>query len=122
MQRAVTAWHLGWEGAHAASGREWQAPLLAQLLDDPYSQVRFVSGRSLRSLPGFEDLDYDFLASSESRRRTKHQVVEKWKESGCRPDPVPAARMIVGQDGRPDHDLIQQLLRQRDLTPVAIPE
>jgi hypothetical protein len=68
-QRAVAAWHMGWEPARRASGDAWIAPFLAQLLDDPYSAVRFVAYRALRALPGFGDLQYDFVGAPDERRQ-----------------------------------------------------
>ncbi|HET6408369.1 MAG TPA: cytochrome c3 family protein, partial [Chthoniobacteraceae bacterium] len=49
-QRALVAWHFGWPPAQQASGTNWVAPLLGQLLDDPYAAVRIVAERSARSL------------------------------------------------------------------------
>jgi hypothetical protein len=45
--RVLVADALGSPGAIAASGRSWQAPLLAELRRDPYAAVRFVAERSL---------------------------------------------------------------------------
>jgi hypothetical protein len=50
-QRAIVADAMGRASAKDASGAEWSAPFLAQLLVDPYSAVRYVAFRSLRSLP-----------------------------------------------------------------------
>ena len=40
------AWHLGWPEAQAISGKEWMAPQLAVLLEDPYDAVRYIANRS----------------------------------------------------------------------------
>ena len=60
-QRVIAAWHFGWPDAHEASGTHWLAPHLAHLLEDPYGVVRYVAARSLRTLPGAERLDFDYL-------------------------------------------------------------
>lgn len=73
-QRAIVAWHAGWEPAHEASGRAWLAPFLAHLLQDPYACVRFIASRSLRGLPGFAGLDYDFVGGADARARARRQV------------------------------------------------
>src|SRR5690606_33699925 len=52
-QRALIAWHLGWEPAQEVSGTDWMPPMLGQLLEDPYAAVRFIGRRSLRTLPTF---------------------------------------------------------------------
>ena len=46
------------------------APFLVELLDDNYSAVRHTAIRSLRTLPGFADLAYDYVGSEESRSHT----------------------------------------------------
>jgi predicted CXXCH cytochrome family protein len=53
-QRALLAWHLGWEPALAVSGRDWQTPSLTLLLDDPYPAVREVARRSLRRVAALD--------------------------------------------------------------------
>lgn len=61
--RVLVADALGSPGAIAASGRSWQAPLLAELQRDPYAAVRFVAERSSRAVePSAPPLDAD-LAS-----------------------------------------------------------
>ena len=41
-QRALAVFALGWEPALAASGNDWEAPLLAATLEDPYPAVRMI--------------------------------------------------------------------------------
>ena len=53
IQRAIAAWHMGWQPALEASGMVWQSPFLAKLLQDPYAQVRLLSYKSLKKMPGF---------------------------------------------------------------------
>jgi len=66
--RAIVAWHMGWPAAQRASaGGAWMAPYLVELLDDDYSAIRYAAIRSLRTLPGFSDLPYDYVGSEESR-------------------------------------------------------
>ena len=60
-QRQTVAWHLGWPDARAALPPGWGAPFLARTLDDPYAAVRYLAGKSLARLPGFEDFEYDYL-------------------------------------------------------------
>jgi len=65
--RALTAWSLGWTAAQAASARDWMAPLLVELLGDEYPAVRYIAYRSLRTLPGFADFTFDYVAPEEAR-------------------------------------------------------
>ena len=57
-QRALAAWAFGWAPAQATSGADWMAPLLLRALTDDYAAVRWAALRSLRSLPGFAELDW----------------------------------------------------------------
>lgn len=45
--RVIIADHLGWAPSRAASGGDWQPPLLERAARDPYAAVRFVARRSL---------------------------------------------------------------------------
>jgi predicted CXXCH cytochrome family protein len=77
-QRALAAFAMGWGDAQRASGTGWLAPLLAETLTDPYSAVRYVGYRSLRTIPGFEGMDYDFVGSEAARSAAAAQVVARW--------------------------------------------
>ncbi len=81
-QRALMAWSMGWEPARVASGRDWLPPYLLQLLlDDPYPAVRIVAARSLRSLPGFEDLRYDPTGPPEERAGAAREAFRAWSRA-----------------------------------------
>jgi len=78
--RALAAWHYGWEPAKQASGTGWQVPLLATLLEDPYSAVRYIAARSLRSYEGMEQLSHDFIGSPEDWAQSRDHVTRKWRQ------------------------------------------
>ena len=61
------------------------APYLAQLLDDPYQAVRLIAYRSLRSLPGYETFEYDFLAPAPERAAARLRALEIWRGAPDRP-------------------------------------
>ena len=65
--RALTAWSMGWGPAQEASGTTWMVPHLGEALGDPYDAVRFIAARSLRSLPGYANLEYDFVGPRQAR-------------------------------------------------------
>ena len=65
--RAIAAHAAGDHPAMAPSMAPSMAPFLVELLDDDYSAVRHTAIRSLRTLPGFADLPYDYVGSGESR-------------------------------------------------------
>lgn len=77
-QRALVAWGMGWDAARAVSGADWQEPLLAELLDDPYEAVRFVSEKTLRGYPAGATLDYDFVGPPQQRAAALERVITEW--------------------------------------------
>jgi hypothetical protein len=119
--RVVVAAQLGWEPARRASIAGWQAQLLVAALDDPYAAVRFVAARSLRSLPGFAELDYDFIAerglrlAAQERARARAERLALPAAAGTTELPLDAA-------GRFPPELLPELARSRDPRPVRIAE
>jgi hypothetical protein len=78
-QRAIAASALGWAPAVEISGaKEWAPPLLAVLLDDPYDAVRYHANRSLRRIPGFDAIEYDWMAPEALRRQQSNAVSQRW--------------------------------------------
>jgi predicted CXXCH cytochrome family protein len=95
-ERVVFAWAFGLREAREASDDGWQAPYLAALLDDPYSAVRVVAARSLRSYAEFSRLEYDFLAPPERRRSARDAVLDRFPAERAR-----IAELLARQDTRP---------------------
>jgi predicted CXXCH cytochrome family protein len=111
IQRAIIAWHMGWGPALAASGSDWQAPFLAQVLNDPYAAVRFNAGRSIRALPGHEAFAYDYLGSDEEHRRAQSEVLQTWSAHGpARGESV----LLMQEPGRVQEAALGRLFLQRD--------
>jgi hypothetical protein len=117
-QRGLIAWHMGWPPAQQASGSAWLAAYLAQLLDDPYPAVRIIASRSLRTLPGFADLRYDYTGSAAQMEAARVQAVAIWqeqvREAVAAGDPAvtdPAFALSVADFDR--------LLAERDERPVS---
>lgn len=77
-QRALIAWHMGWEPAREASGSNWMLPYLAETLDDPYSVVRYIGQRSLKTLPGQRRFKFDYIAPLKERTLAKSEVLQGW--------------------------------------------
>jgi predicted CXXCH cytochrome family protein len=120
-QRALIAWHLGWSPAQGASGAAWMAPYLAVLLDDPYSVVRYLAYHSIRTLPGFEDFEYDFVARPERRGSVREAVLERWRRSMGGAETF-SPETLIGQDGTLAIDRIRALLMERDNRPMDLKE
>ena len=128
-QRALAAWYLGWKPAQEVAGNEWIAPLLAPLLEDPYDVVRYVAARSLRGLPGFEDLDYDYVGDEAARTPAKRKVWDQYKEqratrpgAGETEDTERASRLLLYVDGSLHRVALARLLERRDDRDVTLAE
>jgi predicted CXXCH cytochrome family protein len=119
--RVVVAAQLGWEPAQRASGSGWQAQLLVAALDDPYAAVRFVAARSLRTLPGFADLDYDYVAERSQRLEAQEQARARARQLARPVDPG-ATELPIDAAGLFPSELLIQLGRSRDPRPVRIAE
>lgn len=115
--RAITAWHAGRPESQQASGSEWLAPILAPLLDDPYDAVRWIAAKSLRTLPGYAEFQYDFLDAPDVRSAAAQRVFDGWSGPGAQAPPS-----LFGPDGSPNARLLQSILQQRDDRPVYLVE
>ena len=121
-QRALMAWSMGWSPARKTSGEEWLAPYLGQLLEDPYPAIRYIAYRSLRRLPGFQNLPYDYIGSS-AQFATAHQQVDSIWQKGRPTQPTPARELILMKPNlNLDRDAFNRLLRQRDDHPMDMHE
>ncbi|MEO2023786.1 MAG: C cytochrome precursor, partial [Pirellulaceae bacterium] len=125
VQRIVVAWHMGWKPAWEASGKNWQIPLLAQLLQDPYSAVRFVAHESMKKLPGYQQLqaatEYDFIAPPNERKQFQDAFLQRWQASKPRAPENPAA-ILWNEDGTLKAETILKLLQQRDDRKILLAE
>jgi hypothetical protein len=120
-QRALIAWHMGWEPAHAASGADWLAPYLAHLLADPYAATRSAAYRSLRRLSGFEDFEYDPAASSEERKAAAERALDRWQASNGSRRSSGRAILIDGRL-RLQRAVFESLAAQRNDRPIYLAE
>ncbi len=120
-QRALLAWHMGWQPAHEASGNQWIAPHLAQLLEDPYDAIRYIAQRSLAGLPGFGDFLYDFLASGQDRTAARMRAVELWSNMPKAP-PFSPESVLLDENGNLREQEQRKLLDARSDRPVRLVE
>lgn len=115
-QRALAADALGRPEALRVAGAGWQAPVLAHLLRDPYDAVRQIAARSLRTLPGLEEVELDPLAPSAAREGMIERVRAAWRAQA--PDPA----RLVDARGEPDDEALARLAAERDDRPVDLKE
>lgn len=120
-QRAFAAWSLGWPTALETSGRDWMAPTLIHLLDDPYEAVRIIALRSLRRLPGFADFAFDELAPEAQRRVGQNAARALW-DGARHATPSQPASVLLRPDGTVDQAVFDRLARLRNERPVNLLE
>jgi hypothetical protein len=101
-QRAVVADAMGRDVAWQASGKRWLAPFLASTLDDRYGVVRYVAGRSLARLPGFEGFEADFVAREEMRRLDRARALRRWHRTIKGSPDRTGSEILITPDGTLD--------------------
>jgi hypothetical protein len=112
-QRALVAWHFGWESARQTSGQAWMAPYLGQLLQDPYSVVRYIAHRSLKRLPGFAGFPFDYIGPAAGRAQSRERAVAIWR-SQKRDLPAGRQAVLLQPDGQLQEEKFSSLLKQRN--------
>ncbi|MDP6977968.1 MAG: multiheme c-type cytochrome [Myxococcota bacterium] len=118
--RALTAWYLGWEPALQASGREWAAPYLAELLTDHYAAVRILAVRSLRAQPGANEFSADLVeAGGKLGSQARQRIQARWAAS-THGSVLPGPLLLPS--GRFDRQAWIQLAKGRDTRPLALIE
>ncbi len=118
-QRAIAAWHAGWQPALDASGGGWLAPHLARLLDDPYGVVRHIANESLKQQPGFGTFEFAFIAPKPERARLAKRAIAQWNDL---PGDATGDSVLIDPDRQLMETAIQALLKNRDDRPVSIKE
>jgi hypothetical protein len=121
-QRALAAWHLGWNPARETAGAGWMAPVLGALLDDPYAAVRCLAERSLRLDPGLVPPNYDFVAEPESRASGAAQVWQRWLASRSATASIPEPLSGTLTTAADIANRLQPLLETRDHRPMRLRE
>lgn len=127
-QRALAAWHVGHEPAIEASGaRDWAAPLLARLLDDPYDAVRYVAARSYRTLTGdpLDDWTFTGEAAAEGRTQAATTRIEAGIAAafdGAQRTAAEFAAILRDAAGRLDAEALARLHEMRDDSRVDLKE
>ena len=120
-QRAISAQAMGWAPAQQAAGTDWVAPHLATLLDDPYDAVRFIAIRSLKTLPGFGGLQYNFVAPSQDRRQAQLRTMAAWDRAKASAGAMPT-QTLVRADRSLDVEKVLRLLKSRNTRRVLLRE
>lgn len=119
-QRALMAWSMGWSDAQHASGTDWMAFFLTDLMFDDYDAVRYIARRSLRQIDGFESLEFDHMRPNEERDRVMNAIMAAWQQrTSTRPT---AERLLYDEGGNIQLRTYQRLRQQRNNRKVVITE
>jgi hypothetical protein len=121
-QRAILAQAMGWRPAQQASGTGWMAPYLSQLLDDPYDAVRFIAGRSIATLPGFEAFRYDFVQPPKARYDRQLEAMRLWDRVRAGRPGNSAPELLLDESGALRVSEVLRILRGRDNRRVLLRE
>ena len=119
IDRASAAWYLGWAPAQKASGTDWIPPVLAVLMEDNYDVVRFMAHRSLKTILGYEDTEFDYVSSKPERAAAIAMVRAKWTTEKRRAGRV---AVLLREDGSFDQPTADRLFDVRDNSPVLLTE
>lgn len=121
-ERAIVVWSMGWEPAQHAAGYDWFYPYLAFELNDPYAVVRFRALKSLQSLPGFSDFEYDYTVGDAQQKQATLRAYQQWwqqQRNAVRPYRWQTILQPTGEFRQETYD---RLLNQRDARPVYLVE
>ncbi len=121
-QRAIVLWGMGWEPAQRAAGRDWFYPFAIYGLSDPYAAVRFVSWKSLQSLPGFADFPFTYTADEAIRNESVAAAYQKWWQEVRTIDSVFKPETTLDSLGHYQPELFRRLRSERNQTPVLLAE
>ncbi len=119
-QRALIANSMGWAPAVEASGAGWQAPFLAGLLEDPYSAVRYIAARSLKRLPGYDRLAYDYVGPPEQMERAAKEALAIWAKA--KPTSHAGPEVLMDASGVLRRPQIDHWRSQRDNHSIVLNE
>lgn len=120
-ERALIAWHMGWQPAREVSGTRWLAPYLTLLMQDPYDAIRYMAGRSLKSLPAYSDLSFDFLAPAPAREAELLKALGIWEKTD-RTNLENHRELLLGANGDRRIDELTKLISERDNRPISLSE
>lgn len=121
-QRALMAWSMGWKPARQISGELWMAPILAQLMVDPYHAIRATAHRSLQTIDGFAGLAFDFVGPIGERIAVAQRALETWQSRTDGGQHVQSPSVLVDSQGQFQREVFDRLLGQRDNRPVLLDE
>ena len=121
-QRALMAWAMGWKPAQEISRTDWMAPFLAPLMQqDPYPAIRYIAQHSLRTIPNFRGIEYDYMAHPTQRLAILGEIHDRWKRGKIQPASRKSA-LLIDASGNLAQNVWQALLQARNNRRVNLEE
>lgn len=120
-QRALAGWHMGYGPAQQASGMDWMPPYLVHLIRDPYDVNRAVGLAALRTLPGYEDREIDYMQFPDGVNAATRIVHREWVHRSPL-DPTPRPELLLLEGGVFDVETAARLNRERDRRTILLAE
>ena len=90
-------------------------------MDDPYAVVRFMAHRSLRQIPGYEGLEFNYTGSNPERAAVLKRVQETWLRAGLPEETLNRSELLLGEGGL-NTDALNALLKRRNHRDVRLSE
>ena len=73
--------------------------------------MRYIAGRSLKRLPGYDRFPYDYVGAADERHRSRERAFEIWTKAA---KPVANPSLLLEKDGRLKQDAVAGLLKSRN--------
>ncbi|MFP6604878.1 MAG: multiheme c-type cytochrome [Pirellulaceae bacterium] len=122
-QRALMAWSLSWPPAREVSQTDqWAPPFLLQLMQDPYPAVRYIAARSLKALPDYGNMDYDFLSDQPQATAEGEKLLSLWQQRTKKTQLQGRRQLLMDEQGNLDRAWFERLLKDRDDRRVFLAE
>ena len=97
-------------------------PMLLQLMADPYDAVRSTAERSLHTIDGYRDLQYDFMATADARQAAIKRGFETWMGQERKRFGRSAAEVLFNRNGALRGGIVHRLINERDNRPLMLLE
>jgi len=120
-QRALAGWHMGYGPAQRASGTDWMPPYLVHLIRDPYEVNRAVGLNALRTIPGFETQEVDYMQWPEGVNEATQKIYRTWLRRSPR-DLRPRPELLLLANGVFDVEAAARLNKERDRRTILLAE
>ena len=122
-QRAIAAWHMGWEPAREVSGDHWQPSWLLRGMNDPYAAVRYIAHKSLINDPRLNNIKFDYTGSLSTRDEQIQSATDFWMiEILSREKTTSQPDLLIDNKGIPIETKARYFESKRNNQPITLQE